>query len=207
MSLSRQNILRMMIALDITSKWFDWSRTSKPASSSFRPSGIRGKNPVVWIEELLPGRGDQPMDVKLQMSRGGIRRLCALILLLLFAGPWLLIFVTPGAIAEASLPACCRAHGRHKCFMRLMDQDGVASTSGQLALSQISERCPYNPSLTTSPHSNSLAQATEDVAAVGFSIASSLVAITAWPGSSLSSLANCKRGPPSPALSLETTTD
>jgi hypothetical protein len=147
------------------------------------------------------------MHVKLQMSRGGIRRLCALFLLLLFAGPWLLLFVTPGAIAEASLPACCRAHGRHKCFMRLMDQDGVASTSGQPALSRISERCPYNPSFTAKRQSNFLGQPARDVAAVGFSVASSPVALTAWPFRSLSSLANCKRGPPSSALSLETTTD
>lgn len=147
------------------------------------------------------------MHVKLQISQGGTRRLCALILLLLFAGPWLLIFALPDVIPEASLPACCRAHGKHKCFMRLMGQDDVASTSGQPALSQISERCPYNPSFTAKRQSNSLGQPANDVAAVGFSVASSPVAITAWPFSSLASLANCKRGPPSSALSLETTTD
>jgi hypothetical protein len=147
------------------------------------------------------------MHVVPQISRGGIRRLCALFLLLLFVGPWRLAFAAPDAITEASLPACCQAHGKHKCFMRLMGQDGAASTSGQPALSHLSERCPYNPSVTTTPHSNSLGQPTKDVSAVGFSIASSPVAIAAWPGSSLSSLANCKRGPPSPALSLETTTD
>jgi hypothetical protein len=147
------------------------------------------------------------MHVKLQISQGRTRRLCALLLLLLFAGPWLLISALPNAIPEASLPACCRAHGKHKCFMRLMDQDGVASTSGQPALSQISERCPYNPSFSAKRQSNSLGQPARDVAAVGFSVVSSPVVATAWPFSSLSSLANCKRGPPSSALSLETTTD
>jgi hypothetical protein len=147
------------------------------------------------------------MHVTPQISRGGIRSLCALFLLLLFVGPWLLAFAAPDAITEASLPACCQAHGKHKCFMRLMGQDGTAATSGQPALSHLSERCSYNPSFTTTPHSNSLGQPRKDVAAVGFSIASSPVTITALRCSSLSSLANCKRGPPSPALSLETTTD
>ena len=147
------------------------------------------------------------MHVKLQISQVGTRRLCALLLLLLFAGPWLLAFSLPDAIPEASLPACCRAHGKHKCFMRLMGQDGVSSTSGQPAFSQISERCPYNPSFSAKRQSNSLGQPANDVAAAGFSVASSPVAITARPFSSLASLANCKRGPPSPALSLETTTD
>jgi hypothetical protein len=147
------------------------------------------------------------MHGKPQISRGGTGRLCALLLLLLFVGPWLLAFAAPDAITDTSLPVCCQAHGKHKCFMRSMGQDGAASTSGQLALSHLSERCPYNPSFSTSPHRNSLGQPAKDVAAVGFSITSSPVAITAWPGSSLSSLANCKRGPPSPALSLESTTD
>ena len=147
------------------------------------------------------------MHVKPQISRRGTGRLCALLLLLLFVGPCLLAFAAPDAIAEASLPACCQAHGKHQCFMRSMGQDGAASTSSQPALSHLSERCPYNPSFSTSPHSNSLGHPARDVTAVGFSVASSPVAITAWPGSSLSSLANCKRGPPSPALSLETTTD
>jgi hypothetical protein len=147
------------------------------------------------------------MHMKLQISQGPARRLCALLLLLLFAGPWLLAFSMPDALTDASLPACCRAHGKHRCFMRLMDQDGVASTSGQPVLSQISARCPYNPSFTAKRQSNSLAQLSRDVAAVGFSLASPSVAITARPFRSLSSLANCKRGPPSSALSLESTTD
>src|ERR1700733_5568098 len=111
------------------------------------------------------------MYVAPQISRRGVRRLCALFLLVLFVGPWLLAFATPEAIPEASLPACCRAHGKHKCFMRLMSQDGVASTSGQPALSQISEHCPYNPSFTAKRQSNSLGQPSRDVAAVKFSVA------------------------------------
>ena len=147
------------------------------------------------------------MYVAPQISRRGVRRLCALFLLVLFVGPWLLAFATPEAITEASLPACCRAHGKHKCFMRLMGQDGAASTSDQSTVSQVSERCPYNPCFTTTAHSNTLGQPTKEVAAVGLDIGSSAVAVTVWPCSSLSSLANCKRGPPSPVLSLETTTD
>jgi hypothetical protein len=146
------------------------------------------------------------MYVAPRIRRGAMRRLCALFLLLLFVGPWLLAFATPEAITEASLPVCCRAHGKHKCFKRLMGQDRAASISGQPTVSHVSERCPYNPCFTTTAHSNTLGQPTKEVAAVGLDIGSTL-AITVWPCSSLSSLANCKRGPPSPVLSLETTTD
>jgi len=47
------------------------------------------------------------MQMKLQISCEGMRRLCSLFLLFLSVGPWLLAFSSPDAITKASLPACC----------------------------------------------------------------------------------------------------
>jgi hypothetical protein len=147
------------------------------------------------------------MHIAPQISRGGMRRLCALFLLLLFVAPWLLTFAAPVAITEASLPACCRAHGKHKCFMRSLGQGRTTSTSSQPTVSQVSEGCPYNPSFVTTRHSDSLGQPSKNAAVVGLGIAPSPVVNTVWPPSPFSSLANCKRGPPSPDPSRQTMND
>ena len=147
------------------------------------------------------------MQMKPQMSREGMRRLCALFLLLLSVGPSLLAFSSYDAITEASLPTCCRTHGKHKCFMRFTRENDTSSTSGQHALSQVSERCPYNPSLTTVPRRGPFGEPAKDVSETELSFAASRVAIAIRPCTFFLSRANCKRGPPSPALSLKTTTD
>src|SRR5260370_11803454 len=147
------------------------------------------------------------MQMKLQISRQGTRRLCALFLLLLSVAPWLLALSSSNATAEALLPACCRARGKHKCFMRLTREGGKASTSSEPAFSQVSERCPYNPTWTTTAHSEPFAQPAKGVSGTGLSASASVVAIATQPCTSFLSRANFKRGPPSPALSLKTTTD
>ena len=147
------------------------------------------------------------MQMKPQISREGMRRLCALFLLLLSVGPWLLVFSSSDAITEASLPACCRARGKHKCFMRLTREGGTASTSGEPAVSQVSERCPYNPTWTNTARREPLGQPAVYVSGTGLSAAPSLVSLATRPCTSFLSRANWKRGPPSPTLSLKTTTD
>jgi hypothetical protein len=147
------------------------------------------------------------MPIYAQMRREGMRRLCALFLLLLSVAPGLLALSSPPSISEASLPACCRTHGKHKCFMRFQAEQGAALESGAAAVSQVSERCPYNPALTTTVHSNFSFQLTEDISWTGFADAAVEVAVATRLSISLRSGANCKRGPPSPAFSLETTTD
>jgi hypothetical protein len=147
------------------------------------------------------------MQMKPQISREGMRRLCALFLLLLSVGPWLLVFSSSDAITETSLPVCCRARGKHKCIMRLTRAGGSASTSGEPAVFQVSERCPYNPTWTNAAHREPLGQPAEYVSGTGLSAAPSLVSIPTRPCTSFLSRANCNRGPPSPALSLKTTTD
>lgn len=142
-----------------------------------------------------------------QMSREGMRRLCALFLLLLSVGPWLMAFSSSAAISDAPMPACCRTHGKHKCSMRLMRDEGAISNSGAVAVSQVSERCPYNPAFATTTHSDSFGQPAKNIFRVEFSGTSSLVAIATRPCMSFRSRANFKRGPPSPALSLDATNE
>jgi hypothetical protein len=147
------------------------------------------------------------MQMRPQISREGMRRLCALFLLVLCVGPWLVAFSSSAGISEASLPVCCRTHGKHKCFMRFTREEGAASNYGGAVVSQVSERCPYNPSLITTAHSDPFGQPANDVFRIGLSGTLSLVAVASGPVRSFQSRANCKRGPPSPALSLKTTTD
>jgi hypothetical protein len=147
------------------------------------------------------------MQVKPQISRRGMRRLCALLLLLLSVGPWLLALSSADPTAEAALSACCRARGKHKCFMRLTREGGTASSSGESAVSQVSERCPHNPAWTTTAHHQPFDRSAKNVSETCLSVAASLVLVATRPRSSFISRANCKRGPPSPALSLKAMTD
>src|ERR1700752_287330 len=103
------------------------------------------------------------MPSKPQISRQGMRRLCALFLLVLSVGPWLLVFSSSNAIAEASLPACCRTHGKHKCLTRLAIQRNTASTSAESLVSQISEHCPYTPLWIATAHTQPFGQPIEDI--------------------------------------------
>ena len=147
------------------------------------------------------------MLMDLRISREGMRRLCALFLLVLSVGPWLMSFSSADETLETSLPACCRTHGKHKCFRRFTGEEGAASNSGGVTASQVSERCPYTPTFTTSAHSDCFGQPGKDIFWIGLSGAASLAAIATRPAGSFRSRANCKRGPPSPALSLKLTTD
>ena len=147
------------------------------------------------------------MPMKPQIGRRGLRRVCALFLLLLSVGPWLLALSPFHASAEALLPTCCRSHGKHMCSKRLSGEGGTQSTSVAAAASQVSERCPYNPAQTKSAHNGPFGQPAEDVCWTRHSSAASPVAIATRRFPSFLSRANCKRGPPSPALSLKATTD
>jgi hypothetical protein len=142
------------------------------------------------------------MQLKPQISREGMRRLCALFLLLLSVGPWLLALSPFTPTAEALLPTCCRTHGKHKCLMRLAGERSTPSTPDGPAVSRVSERCPYNPACTTTPHSGPFVELAKDVSPIALDPAPSLVVIPIQPSTSFSSCANSKRGPPSPALSL-----
>jgi hypothetical protein len=147
------------------------------------------------------------MPMNLQTSRAGTRCLCALFLLLLSVGPWLTAFSLRGEISEASLQACCRTHGKHKCFMQFKGQGTVASNSASPVISQVLEHCPYKPALTMPAHCDPFGKTVRNSSWIGPRGSASLVAITTQPLTSFRSRANFKRGPPSPAFSLVTTND
>lgn len=147
------------------------------------------------------------MPMKPQTSREGMRRLCALFLLLLSVSPWLLALSSPNVITETSLPACCRTHGRHKCFKRFSEERGTPSTSGLPAFTQVSERCPHCPTGNIVAYRDHFGPPAKNASWTALSGTTSLVSITSRCCTSFPSRANCKRGPPSPALSIKATTD
>jgi hypothetical protein len=77
------------------------------------------------------------------------RRMNAALLLAVLLSPFLGIWNSYSPGGDAILPACCRAHGKHHCSMGRMAQRD-SSGSGGPALSQVSEKCPYQglPPLT-----------------------------------------------------------
>lgn len=76
-------------------------------------------------------------------------RTTATLLLALFAA----LLFAPGVVAttsgdDASLPACCRAHGRHHCTM-----SRAATRAGDgPVLAQVTERCPCPACAPTANH-------------------------------------------------------
>jgi hypothetical protein len=74
-------------------------------------------------------------------------------LLVIFLSPifslFLSLHVHPN---DVLLPACCRLHGKHHCFMRDLSAEGP-STSKQVALSPVPQRCPFSQ-LASGPHAS-----------------------------------------------------
>ncbi len=64
------------------------------------------------------------------MRRLLARRLLAIALLLTFVSPFVLPLFAATADPEASLPACCRRHGKHHCHMTMEMMAMLAASSG-----------------------------------------------------------------------------
>ncbi len=82
---------------------------------------------------------ERPVRVVFQQFAEDRRRWKPTLLLALFLFPLLALAATPMRVAEISLPACCRAHGKHHCSM---DADAFGASRAP-AVSRISERCPF----------------------------------------------------------------
>lgn len=127
-----------------------------------------------------------------------------LLLLFSFLLPFIAVAQTWGVDAEAGLPACCRSHGKHRCFMRLQPA-GKAQTSGLfLQKAGLSEKCPCT-TLTithTSTHDLSLPGcATRDIHLEQ----SSHQALSQCQIAKQTHLPHSSRGPPSSSLYALTT--
>ena len=82
----------------------------------------------------------------------GLRRICATVLLVLFAA----FLIVPGVEAsrsgdDVSLPACCRAHGKPHCSM-----GGQVSrnASSRPAFAHVTAKCPYAVAAPAATHGN-----------------------------------------------------
>jgi len=76
-----------------------------------------------------------------------MRRAIAFSMLLLFS--WTLMAPLFAPDADASLPACCRRHGKHHCNMGAM----AGQTHGQRGFTTVAEKCPCRPSSASAVHS------------------------------------------------------
>jgi hypothetical protein len=74
------------------------------------------------------------------------------ILLVCLLCPQVFSFLSIFSGTDASLPACCRVHGKHNCAW-----SGYVTSRGNAAstIAQIAEKCPYAPAVITSFHDSS----------------------------------------------------
>jgi hypothetical protein len=78
-------------------------------------------------------------------------RCSAVFLLVCFFLPFVQTVVASTQDAEASLPACCRSHGKHKCFMLAVhDRSGQQTSAAFRNQSTLSEKCPCLPASSVS---------------------------------------------------------
>ena len=86
------------------------------------------------------------------------RRWCgqvsSLLLILSFLLPFAQLAFGSTDSIDTMVRACCRAHGKHQCAMRMSMRSSVEPSSPQLA--QVTEKCPFTPGLTPATHSNPL---------------------------------------------------
>ena len=136
-------------------------------------------------------------------------RVSALLLAVSLLLPFAQLALNSSQFADAVLPACCRAHGKHTCVMHMMT--GVAhelsTQSSSPRLAQITEKCPYSPGWVTTAHSDPSSDHISRSLAFYFNDGLSPIGPPGTGRTASQSGSNQKRGPPSPALSLETTND
>ncbi len=79
-------------------------------------------------------------------------RFTASALLALFALLLTLPFLADDQSADATLPICGQAHGRHQCSLRQRQRGPAQSTNASTP--SVSERCPFSPVAPASDHSD-----------------------------------------------------
>jgi hypothetical protein len=83
-------------------------------------------------------------------------RISATLLLVLFSGLYLIPFIAAGEDTDASLPACCRTHGKHHCMMCAGAIERTAGRSDTPSFARVTEKCPYSPASPVTPRVQTL---------------------------------------------------
>jgi hypothetical protein len=120
-----------------------------------------------------------------------MRRILAIALLIAFGSPLVAPLCAATADPEASLPPCCRSHGKHHCaMMHLM----LARSSGPTLQAP---PCPYYPTPSTAPRIAGASLAVSPQAAVQILRGrAALPSIERHAARTFIPSANLKRGPP-----------
>jgi hypothetical protein len=79
-----------------------------------------------------------------------VRRVYALVLLLVFSFVLIAPAFASASDPESKLPACCRRDGKHKCGMAGMGNAALNSSTG-VRVSPVQARCPSYPTCTQAP--------------------------------------------------------
>ncbi len=87
-------------------------------------------------------------------SMSGIWRMNAMMLLVFFTAFLFAPFVVLAEDTNSSLAACCRAHGKHHCSMKMEVLSAAVQGGNEPTFSTPFEKCPYTPSSPTAPHND-----------------------------------------------------
>lgn len=117
-----------------------------------------------------------------------LRRMLTITLLIAFGSPFVLPLFAATADPQASLPACCRRHGKHHCTMMM-----PAANSGPAFTSP---PCPDYPAATTPPRIATASLATPLSLSVEQFRNPAPLAATTRRARTITTSANLKRGPP-----------
>jgi hypothetical protein len=99
---------------------------------------------------------------------------------------------------EASLPACCRSHGKHKCFMRAVQERSDQQNSPAFRTqATLSEKCPCLPASSVSTFHSASEPAAFRALHLALAGAEPSLFVRSIVFQSNSHSANQKRGPPS----------
>jgi hypothetical protein len=119
-----------------------------------------------------------------------MRRALAIALLIAFSSPLVVPLFAATRDPEASLPACCRRHGKHHCSMMM----AMLATDRGPAFQ--APPCPFYPTATTPPRLATASLSTSLPPVIGALRTSAPLAPTPRRAHGFTVSSNLKRGPP-----------
>ncbi|HEV2647109.1 MAG TPA: hypothetical protein VGU46_12155 [Acidobacteriaceae bacterium] len=114
-----------------------------------------------------------------------------LALLIAFGSPFVAPILAATASAQASLPACCRLHGKHHCSMP--EGGGQGSSNGAVLQGP---PCPFCPGATQQTRTSGVSLTIAQRASVQSHQVFALLGLREGKARAVSAFAHLKRGPP-----------